>query len=114
MPRQEELFGSFAREVIDVPVTDEMENSYLAYSLSVITARAIPDIRDGLKPVQRRILHSMANNGLRPDRPHRKCAGVVGDTMLYVSGGAEHQGPAGGGPIAIIGRRSLGGPDRLG
>ncbi|KLR61026.1 type IIA topoisomerase (DNA gyrase/topo II, topoisomerase IV), A subunit [Actinobacteria bacterium IMCC26207] len=81
MPRQEELFGSFAREVIDVPVTDEMENSYLAYSLSVITARAIPDIRDGLKPVQRRILHSMANNGLRPDRPHRKCAGVVGDTM---------------------------------
>lgn len=81
MPRQEELFGSFAREVIDVPVTDEMENSYLAYSLSVITARAIPDVRDGLKPVQRRILHSMANNGLRPDRPHRKCAGVVGDTM---------------------------------
>ncbi len=81
MPRQEELFGSFAREVIDVPVTDEIENSYLAYSLSVITARAIPDVRDGLKPVQRRILHSMANNGLRPDRPHRKCAGVVGDTM---------------------------------
>ncbi|MCX6523720.1 MAG: DNA topoisomerase IV, partial [Actinobacteria bacterium] len=92
MPRQEELFGSFAREVIDVPVTDEMENSYLAYSLSVITARAIPDIRDGLKPVQRRILHSMANNGLRPDRPHRKCAGVVGDTM-----GKYH--PHGAGPI---------------
>lgn len=81
MPRQEELFGSFARDVIETPVTNEMENSYLAYSLSVITARAIPDVRDGLKPVQRRILHSMANNGLRPDRPHRKCAGVVGDTM---------------------------------
>lgn len=81
MPSQQQLFGDFAREVIDVPVSDEMEQSYLAYSLSVITARAIPDIRDGFKPVQRRILHSMNNNGLRPDRPHRKCAGVVGDTM---------------------------------
>jgi len=81
MPRQEELFGSFARDVIEVPVSDEMESSYLAYSLSVITARAIPDVRDGLKPVQRRILHAMAEKGLRPDRPHKKCAGVVGDTM---------------------------------
>lgn len=81
MPRQEELFGDFAREIIEMPVADEMEKSYLAYSLSVITSRAIPDVRDGLKPVQRRILHSMNNNGLRPDRPHRKCAGVVGDTM---------------------------------
>ena len=81
MPRQEELFDDFARDVIEVPVTDEMETSYLAYSLSVITARAIPDVRDGLKPVQRRILHAMAEKGLRPDRPHKKCAGVVGDTM---------------------------------
>lgn len=81
MSRQEELFAEFAREVIEVPVSDEMEQSYLAYSLSVITSRAIPDVRDGFKPVQRRILHSMNNNGLRPDRPHRKCAGVVGDTM---------------------------------
>ncbi len=81
MPRQQELFDDFAREVIDVPVSNELGESFLAYSLSVITARAIPDVRDGLKPVQRRILHAMADMGLRPDRPHRKCAGVVGETM---------------------------------
>lgn len=82
MPRQTGLFdGDIAREVIDVPVAEELGESFLAYSLSVITARAIPDVRDGLKPVQRRILHAMADMGLRPDRPHRKCAGVVGETM---------------------------------
>jgi DNA gyrase subunit A len=81
MPRQQELFDDFAREVIDVPVSTELSESFLSYSLSVITARAIPDIRDGLKPVQRRILHAMSNMGLRPERPHRKCAGVVGETM---------------------------------
>jgi DNA gyrase subunit A len=81
MPRQTELFENFAREIVDVPVADELGESFLSYSLSVITARAIPDVRDGLKPVQRRILHAMANMGLRPDRPHRKCAGVVGETM---------------------------------
>lgn len=69
------------RRVLDTPVADEMSESFLAYSLSVITARAIPDVRDGLKPVQRRILYAMDDMGLRPDRPHRKCAGVVGDTM---------------------------------
>ncbi len=73
--------SSFAREVLNVPVADELGESFLAYSLSVITARAIPDIRDGLKPVQRRILYSMLRMGLRPDRPHRKCAHVVGDVM---------------------------------
>jgi len=82
MPRQTQLFdGDFAREVIEVPVSAELGESFLSYSLSVITSRAIPDVRDGLKPVQRRILHAMANMGLRPDRPHRKCAGVVGETM---------------------------------
>ncbi len=82
MPRQQELFDDdFAREVIDVPVATELSESFLSYSLSVITARAIPDVRDGLKPVQRRILHAMSDMGLRPDRPHRKCAGVVGETM---------------------------------
>ncbi len=80
MPEQLPLH-SFAREIIDTPVTHEMSESFLAYSLSVITARAIPDVRDGLKPVQRRILYSMQQMGLRPDRPHRKCAHVVGDTM---------------------------------
>ncbi len=73
--------NSFPREVIDVPVADELGESFLAYSLSVITSRAIPDVRDGLKPVQRRILYSMLRMGLRPDRPHRKCARVVGDVM---------------------------------
>ena len=72
---------NFAAEVIDTPVADEMSESFLAYSLSVITARAIPDIRDGLKPVQRRILYSMLQQGIRPDANFRKCAGVVGDTM---------------------------------
>ena len=72
---------SFAREVVDVPVAEELGESFLAYSLSVITSRAIPDVRDGLKPVQRRILYSMYRMGLRPDRPHRKCAHVVGDVM---------------------------------
>src|SRR4051812_13790896 len=55
---------TFAREIIDTPVTNEMSDSFLAYSLSVITARAIPDVRDGLKPVQRRILYSMQQMGL--------------------------------------------------
>ena len=82
MPRQPQLFDEpIAREIIDTPVTEELSDSFLSYSLSVITARAIPDVRDGLKPVQRRILHAMADMGLRPDRPHRKCAGVVGETM---------------------------------
>ena len=82
MPQDElPLPADFAREVIDVSVADEMSESFLAYSLSVITARAIPDVRDGLKPVQRRILYSMLNMGIRPTGPHRKCARVVGDTM---------------------------------
>ena len=71
----------FAGEILDTPITDEVSESFLAYSLSVITSRAIPDVRDGLKPVQRRILYSMLRMGLRPDSPHRKCARVVGDTM---------------------------------
>ncbi len=82
MTRQEQLpLQPFAREIREVPVAAEMSESFLAYSLSVITARAIPDIRDGLKPVQRRILYSMLGMGLRPTNPHRKCARVVGDTM---------------------------------
>ncbi len=71
----------FAREVVDVPVDEELGESFLAYSLSVITSRAIPDVRDGLKPVQRRIMYSMREMRLYPDRPHRKCAHVVGDVM---------------------------------
>lgn len=81
MPRQLEFEPNYAREVIDVPVADEMSESFLAYSLSVITSRAIPDVRDGLKPVQRRILWSMLQMGIRPTTPFRKSARIVGDTM---------------------------------
>ncbi|MDE6851969.1 MAG: DNA gyrase subunit A [Lachnospiraceae bacterium] len=68
-------------KVQEVNLKDKMETSYIDYAMSVIAARALPDVRDGLKPVQRRILHAMSelNNG--PDKPHRKCARIVGDTM---------------------------------
>ena len=68
-------------KIIDVDVTTEMETSFLEYAYSVIYARALPDARDGLKPVQRRILYSMDDMGIRPDRPHVKCARVVGEVM---------------------------------
>src|SRR5271169_6788658 len=64
-----------------IEIQEEMERSFLEYSMSVIVARALPDVRDGLKPVHRRILYSMFDQGLRPDRPHTKCAKVVGDVM---------------------------------
>jgi DNA gyrase subunit A len=64
-----------------VEIQEEMERSYLDYAMSVITARALPDARDGLKPVQRRILYGMDDLGARPDRSHMKCARVTGDVM---------------------------------
>jgi len=67
--------------IIDTDVVQEIESSYLDYSYSVIYSRALPDARDGLKPVHRRILYSMAEAGLRPDRPYVKSARVVGDVM---------------------------------
>ncbi len=70
-----------ARRVDDVPVAEEMSDSFLAYALSVITSRAIPDVRDGLKPVQRRVLWSMLQMRVRPGTPYRKSARIVGDTM---------------------------------
>ena len=68
-------------KIEDVDLKKKMEDSYIDYAMSVIASRALPDVRDGLKPVQRRILYSMIelNNG--PDKPHRKCARIVGDTM---------------------------------
>lgn len=68
-------------KVHEVDLKKTMETSYIDYAMSVIAARALPDVRDGLKPVQRRVLYSMIelNNG--PDKPHRKCARIVGDTM---------------------------------
>ncbi|MBR3308621.1 MAG: DNA gyrase subunit A [Lachnospiraceae bacterium] len=68
-------------KIEEVDLKQTMENSYIDYAMSVIASRALPDVRDGLKPVQRRVLYSMIelNNG--PDKPHRKCARIVGDTM---------------------------------
>ncbi len=67
--------------IIQQPIGKEMRTSYLDYAMSVIVSRALPDVRDGLKPVQRRILYGASEMGLAPDRPYRKCARVVGDVM---------------------------------
>ena len=68
-------------KVQEVDLKKTMETSYIDYAMSVIAARALPDVRDGLKPVQRRILYAMTELGNTPDKPHRKCARIVGDTM---------------------------------
>ncbi len=60
---------------------DEMKSAYLDYAMSVIVGRALPDVRDGLKPVHRRVLFSMSENGMGPTRPYSKCARIVGDVM---------------------------------
>jgi DNA gyrase/topoisomerase IV subunit A len=73
--------GENPGRIIDIDVAAEMSESFLEYAYSVIYARALPDARDGLKPVQRRILHQMNEMGLRPDKGHVKCARVVGDVM---------------------------------
>src|ERR671919_2400964 len=71
----------FEERILDVDVSDEMRTSFLEYAYSVIYSRALPDARDGLKPVQRRILYTMDDMGLRPDRGHVKSARVVGEVM---------------------------------
>ena len=68
-------------KIHEVDLKDTMEESYINYAMSVIASRAHPDVRDGLKPVQRRILYSMSELNNTPDKPHRKCARIVGDTM---------------------------------
>ena len=84
-PRSHQAGGAppeaFEENIVDIDVAEEMRGSYLEYAYSVIYQRAIPDARDGLKPVQRRILYQMNEMGLRPDRGHVKCARVVGDVM---------------------------------
>lgn len=70
-----------AEKIITTEYSEEMQKSYMNYSMSVITARAIPDARDGLKPVQRRVLYDMSELRLNHDKPHRKSARIVGDTM---------------------------------
>ncbi len=73
--------NEFKEKVIDVEIKEEMETSYINYAMSVIVGRALPDVRDGLKPVHRRILFSMGEQGLTPDKKYRKSATVVGDVM---------------------------------
>lgn len=69
------------RNILPINIEDEMKTSYLDYSMSVIVSRALPDVRDGLKPVHRRILYSMSDLGNTPDKPHRKSARIVGDVL---------------------------------
>lgn len=71
----------FEERILDIDVVDEMQGSFLEYAYSVIYSRALPDARDGMKPVHRRILYQMHEMGLRPERPHVKCARVVGEVM---------------------------------
>ncbi|MGH9294730.1 MAG: DNA gyrase/topoisomerase IV subunit A, partial [Acidimicrobiales bacterium] len=73
--------GGLAVGVVPIEIQEEMERSFLEYSMSVIVQRALPDVRDGLKPVHRRILYAMGEENLRPDRPFVKCAAVVGEVM---------------------------------
>src|SRR6202789_2738883 len=67
--------------ISQVNVEDEMRESYLSYAMSVIASRALPDVRDGLKPVQRRILYAMREMGMDPSKQHRKCAGIIGEVL---------------------------------
>lgn len=69
------------QNLIDINIEDEMKNSYLDYAMSVIVSRALPDVRDGLKPVHRRILYAMSELNLSPDKQYRKSARVVGDVL---------------------------------
>ena len=66
--------------LIDVNLTSEMKTSFIDYAMSVIVSRALPDVRDGLKPVQRRILYGMNELGVTPDKPHKKSARITGDS----------------------------------
>ncbi|MCB1653207.1 MAG: DNA gyrase subunit A, partial [Pseudomonadales bacterium] len=71
----------FARQLLPINIEDEMRQSYMDYAMSVIVGRALPDIRDGLKPVQRRVLYAMYREGLQSNKKHSKCAGVVGEVL---------------------------------
>jgi DNA gyrase subunit A len=80
-PTDDDLTGTPDDPIQPIQLQDEMENSFLEYAMSVIMSRALPDVRDGLKPVHRRIIWDMEQQGFRPDRPFVKCARVSGDTM---------------------------------
>ncbi|MGH2787156.1 MAG: DNA gyrase subunit A [Actinomycetota bacterium] len=80
-PFQDKLSGPGNGGPVDVTIEEEVQYSFLEYAMAVIVSRALPDVRDGLKPVHRRILFAALEAGLRPDRQHRKCAALVGDVM---------------------------------
>ena len=69
------------RNLVNVNLTSEMKTSFIDYAMSVIVARALPDVRDGLKPVHRRILYGMNELGVTPEKPHKKSARITGDVM---------------------------------
>jgi len=71
----------FGEKVINIPVEEEITKSYIDYSMSVIIGRALPDIRDGLKPVHRRILYAMEEMSCIPSKPHKKSARIVGEVL---------------------------------
>ena len=81
-PEQQPTGGAYTQgeKIAKINVADEIKNSFLDYSMSVIISRALPDVRDGLKPSQRRILYAMENLSLFPGRKHIKCAKICGDT----------------------------------
>src|SRR3990167_6842558 len=81
MSQQPPLLQPNLGTITQAPIVDEVKKSYLEYAMSVIVARALPDVRDGLKPVHRRILYAMANMGLRHNAKFRKSAHVVGEVM---------------------------------
>ena len=68
-------------KILEVEIDEEMRKSFLDYSMSVIVSRALPDVRDGLKPVHRRIVYTMYESGITPDKPFKKCAATVGDVL---------------------------------
>ncbi len=67
--------------IVPVNIREEMKRSYIDYAMSVIVGRALPDVRDGLKPVHRRILYAMNELGMYPDKPFKKCARIVGEVL---------------------------------
>ena len=81
MPKKKTEGGDFKENILEVEIEDQMRNSYLDYAMSVIVGRALPDVRDGLKPVHRRILHAMNERAWRSDRPYVKSAKIVGEVI---------------------------------
>ena len=77
----DQAFRSEQTTIVPVDLEQEMKKSFIDYAMSVISDRALPDVRDGLKPVQRRILYSMYTQGFTPDKPYRKCATTIGDVL---------------------------------